>query len=427
MRLTSRQRAMLAEQTKSLAARLPEATFVIYTLTDPTSKAIHYVGMTQQSPRMRLIQHLKQLTVHGMKREWLTRLMDDEQVPIMTIVEMVTGTQEDALERERHWINRLQGEGHPLLNAEVLPRRKRMTNPEREDRIEEQDRTVFIPAQQETINFLGRSLIAVRLADGRIAAALHTMCDALQLDRRGQLRRICRDDVLADQLLPVRVETDGGPQVMKMLTIWAIPTWITGLQIERTDTGKHEAIRAFEREAADVLYRHFSRRPALPAPQAVVPAEPIAQPAPVVPPASPPPGASLDEWQTWRQGMRAWLDWLDETDRWRRDSTYRQDAMEQRQDALEDRMESAEEVIRLIPDILERLGPQTLTPEHQQSARAMVKRLHDVSGAAFASIYAELGEHFHVAKYGDILDAAWPQVATWFQRRITAAEQRHRA
>jgi|SRR5690348_15414487 len=413
MRLTPRQRAMLAEQAKSLPARLPEATFVIYTLTDLTSNAIHYVGMTQQSPRMRLIQHLKQLTVRGMKREWLTRLMDDEQVPLMTIVEMVTGTQEDALERERHWINRLQGEGHPLLNAEVLPRRKRLTDREREDRIEEQDRTVFIPAQQETINFLGCSLIAVRLADGRIAAALHTMCDALQLDRPGQLRRIREDYVLADQLLPVRVETDGGLQVMKMLTTWAIPTWITGLQIERTDTDKREAIRAFEREAADALYRHFSRRPALPAPQAVVPAEPITPPAPVAPPASPPSGASLDEWQTWRQGMRAWLDWQDEMDRWRQDSTrrqdelaQRQDAMEQRQDAMEDRVESAEEVIRLIPEILERLGPQTLIPEHQQSARAMVKRLHDVSGAAFASIYAELGEHFHVAKYGDIPDTA---------------------
>ncbi|HZI75331.1 MAG TPA: phage antirepressor N-terminal domain-containing protein, partial [Gemmatimonadales bacterium] len=328
MRLTPRQRAMLAEQTKSLPDRLPEDTFVIYTLTDPTSNAIHYVGMTQQSPRMRLIQHLKQLTVRGMKREWLTRLMDDEQVPLMTIVEMVTGTQEDALERERHWIGRLQGEGHPLLNAEVLPRRKRMTGPEREDRIEEQDRTVFIPAQQETINFLGRSLIAVRLADGRIAASLHIMCDALQLDRPGQLRRIREDDVLADQLLAVRVETDGGLQVMKMLTIWAIPTWITGLQIERTDTDKREAIRAFKREAADALYRHFSRRLALPAPQAVVPAEPpTAPPAPVAQPTSPPPGAALDEWQTWRQGMRAWLDWQDEMDRWRQDSAHRQDEL----------------------------------------------------------------------------------------------------
>jgi hypothetical protein len=32
--------------------------------------------------------------------------------------------------------------------------------------------------------------------------------------------------------------------------------------------------------------------------------------------------------------------------------------------AVEDRIESVEEVARLVPKILERLGPQTLTPEH---------------------------------------------------------------
>jgi hypothetical protein len=81
----------------------------------------------------------------------------------------------------------------------------------------------IVPAEQATIRFYGCEIIAVRLPDGRIAAALRSMCDALQLERYSQVRRI-RDDVLADQLVPVQVETAGGPQPMEMLTAWAIPT-----------------------------------------------------------------------------------------------------------------------------------------------------------------------------------------------------------
>lgn len=83
--------------------------------------------------------------------------------------------------------------------------------------------------------------------------------------------------------------------------------------------------------------------------------------------------------------------------------------IEARQDQLEDRMESVEEVSRLLPEILERLGPQTLTPEHQATVKAMVSRLHDLSGLSFATIYADLNTAFHVARYVDIPDAAWPR------------------
>jgi hypothetical protein len=83
------------------------------------------------------------------------------------------------------------------------------------------------------------------------------MCDALQLERQGQVRRIRDDDTLADQLMPVRVETDGGAQTMEMLTAWAIPIWLTGIQPSRVAPKGREAIKAYKREAADALYRHF--------------------------------------------------------------------------------------------------------------------------------------------------------------------------
>jgi len=91
---------------------------------------------------------------------------------------------------------------------------------------------------------------------------------------------------------------------------------------------------------------------------------------------------------------------------------------------LHSRLESVEEVTRLVPELLERLGPQTLSPEHQSTTQEMVKRLHDLTGYAFSTIYSDLNRSFHVGKYSDIPDAQWAQVATWFQQRIDAAEKR---
>jgi hypothetical protein len=93
---------------------------------------------------------------------------------------------------------------------------------------------------------------------------------------------------------------------------------------------------------------------------------------------------------------------------------------------LHSRLESHEEVLRLVPEILERLGPEALTPEHQRTVQNAAKRLHDVAGYPYASIYAELGGHFHVAKYDQIPEARWEDVTEWFRVRIAAAEKRRK-
>jgi hypothetical protein len=93
-------------------------------------------------------------------------------------------------------------------------------------------------------------------------------------------------------------------------------------------------------------------------------------------------------------------------------------------DELHSRVEGIEEVARLVPEILERLGPQTLTSEHQATVKNMARRLSDRSGIAYATIYSDLNTAFHVGRYSDIPDALWPEITAWFQRRIDAAEKR---
>jgi hypothetical protein len=91
---------------------------------------------------------------------------------------------------------------------------------------------------------------------------------------------------------------------------------------------------------------------------------------------------------------------------------------------LHSRLEGMEEVTRLVPEILERLGPQTLTPEHQATVKHMAKRLNEASGISYATIYSDLNAAFHVGRYSDISDVRWTDVAAWFTTRIDVAERR---
>ena len=90
---------------------------------------------------------------------------------------------------------------------------------------------------------------------------------------------------------------------------------------------------------------------------------------------------------------------------------------------LHGRLEGMEEVTRLVPEILQRLGPQTLTPEHQATIKHQATRLHELSGRAYATIYGDLNAAFHVARYSDIPEARWPEIVAWFKTRIEAAEK----
>ncbi len=143
----------------------------------------------------------------------------------------------------------------------------------------------------------------------------------------------------------------------------------------------------------------------------LVPSEPIEKPT------YPDDSAGLDERRKYHHDMLAWLDWQADIAAWQSDTN-------NRLDGLQSEVESLHEVVRLVPELLERMGPATLSPEHQGSVQALAKRLHEVGGFSFATIYGELNAAFHVGKYDQISDASWEDVTRWFATRINAAERR---
>ncbi|HLY31839.1 MAG TPA: hypothetical protein VKQ36_12490 [Ktedonobacterales bacterium] len=162
-----------------------------------------------------------------------------------------------------------------------------------------------------------------------------------------------------------------------------------------------------------------------PHPATLVPSEPVVQPE------KPAPDAGRSAWIEYHHAMADWLEWQEDVERWRKESderqkelAARQESLEQRQDGLESRMEGVEELSRLFVEVTQRLGPETLTPEHQASVKQLATRLHDLAGYPYGVIYSDLNAHFHVGKYSDIPDDAWERVREWFQQRLDAAERR---
>jgi hypothetical protein len=131
----------------------------------------------------------------------------------------------------------------------------------------------------------------------------------------------------------------------------------------------------------------------------------------------PSPDAPPQEWLTYHEHM---------VELYRRQVEARLMVVDERLDSMQDALESLHAAVSILPEILERLGPQPLSPEHQSTTQEMVKRLHDLTGYAFSTIYTDLNRSFRVGKYSDIPDARWPDVAQWFNTRIAAAERRKR-
>ena len=197
---------------------------------------------------------------------------------------------------------------------------------------------------------------------------------------------------------------------MGALIAWAIPYWLSGVQPSRIkDDEKREAITYFKKEAANVLYAHFSQRAlALPGPtQAVVPAEPT-QPAPNAPALA---------WAEYHREMVAFYEWKATTDT-------RIGVLEERQVEIENQLDEHRRVLAFIPEIIERLGPETLTPAHKNQVQTFVKQLSKATDKPYQTIHDELRTAFQVGSYQEIPEADWKQVENWFQVQLQRAKKR---
>src|SRR5205823_6587246 len=139
-----------------------------------------------------------------------------------------------------------------------------------------------------------------------------------------------------------------GFQKMPTLVLNSVPYWLATIdtrRMEKTDPKRLEILE-YQRHAVDALYAWASSQKAIAAPTNLVPSEPITKPT------RPDPDAPIDEWIEYHRRMTAVLEWQRDVENWR--------------GSVETRLEGLEAII---PDILDRLPPTTLTPEHQQQVQ----------------------------------------------------------
>ena len=131
---------------------------------------------------------------------------------------------------------------------------------------------------------------------------------------------------------------------MAVLILHSVPFWLAGIDPKRVCEEIRPEILRYQREVVDDLY-HWAQSPkAMTVPTELVPVEQITKPE------VPTDNAGLDAWRDYYHRMVLWIDWQHEIETWR--------------GSVESRLESLEEVTDLISEILERLSPQKLTPDH---------------------------------------------------------------
>ena len=79
------------------------------------------------------------------------------------------------------------------------------------------DEQGLIPVEQQTLTFNGKPIMVVQLSNEQAGVIIRFLCENLGLDTPGQIQRIQRTEVIADDLVYTQVETDGGIQRMAAL------------------------------------------------------------------------------------------------------------------------------------------------------------------------------------------------------------------
>lgn len=249
--------------------------------------------------------------------------------------------------------------------------------------------------EQHTIMFYGKPLVAIRLPDGTPAVVFNQLCENMGLERTAQVRRVRRKKATAKGFYSVRIETPNrGQQVVNALTLQVTPGWLFGIDANRAAPEVRADIERYQDECMDVLYQ-WASTPRIEAPAALVPAEQI------VKPESPGQGASPQEWRDYYQRMIEFLDWQESIEIWR--------------NSIDTRLGNLEAVI---PDILQRLPPPTITPAHQNMVKYYISQLHTATGKPFATLYSALYTAFNVPRYEELREADWPKVERWFKRQL---------
>jgi len=141
---------------------------------------------------------------------------------------------------------------------------------------------VLIPTEQRQITLMaGDEVVAARVDPDVIYLPLRVLCDNLSIGYSAQFARLKRDDVMAEGLRRLKIQTSGGVQTMQCLELETVPLWLAMIEPSRVREDLRDKLRLYKRWVRRRVWEAFARETgltgALGGSRAPVPASPDAQ------------------------------------------------------------------------------------------------------------------------------------------------------
>lgn len=118
-----------------------------------------------------------------------------------------------------------------------------------------QDNPTLIP-----VPFHGDTITCIETPQGEFVA-IRPICDRLAINERGQIQRLNRDPDLWGACV-MHAPSAGGTQETNCIPRNRVAAWLFTIEVSRVKPEARDALRLYQREAADVLDRHFRQHAA---------------------------------------------------------------------------------------------------------------------------------------------------------------------
>lgn len=116
----------------------------------------------------------------------------------------------------------------------------------------------LVTREQRRVLIEGEEVLAAWVGETDIYIPLRPLCDALGIVARAQITRIRRDEVMAEHLRSLRIDTPGGPQTVQALHLETVPLWLAGLEPGRVKEEVRPRLRVFKRWVRQKVWEAFA-------------------------------------------------------------------------------------------------------------------------------------------------------------------------